>query len=155
MGFAARIGRGVGIDAGNYGAAEKRKLLCDCYSKIGDLAFPDGQATEIVLVTKIMLGVFGCVPAFDGLFTSAFRNVYEGQNGCAFRSFNDAALQSLGRFYEEHRSIIDRLAKETRLFDFATGKETNTYYTKAKIIDMIGFQAGQNKRLASKARTGR
>lgn len=144
------LGAVWGMDADNYGATEKRRLLRRCYSKIRELALPDGQAKDIVLVTKIMLGVFGCIPAFDGLFTGAFRNIYGAQKGCAFRSFNDPALEALGHFYEEHRGVIDRLAKETRFFDYATGKETDTCYTKAKIIDMIGFQAGQNQRSAGK-----
>jgi hypothetical protein len=32
------------------------------------------------------------------------------------------------------------------IFDFTTGKETQRKYTKAKIIDMICFIEGQNKK---------
>jgi hypothetical protein len=91
-----------------------------------------------------MLGVFGCVPAFDDLFTSTFRNLYR-EDGCAFRSFNHDALLKLADFYKNHSDTIAELAKETKTLDFETGKSTRRNYKQAKIIDMIGFQEGKNK----------
>ena len=40
------------------------------------------------------------------------------------------------------KSTIDRLSSETYTKDFITGQETKINYTKAKIIDMYGFQLG-------------
>jgi hypothetical protein len=44
------------------------------------------------------------------------------------------------KFYNEHNTQID--AKVIHTFDF-NGTETKRQYTKAKIIDMIGFIKGQ------------
>jgi len=44
------------------------------------------------------------------------------------------------KFYDEHKAHID--AKVIYTFDF-NGTETKRRYTKAKIIDMIGFIKGQ------------
>jgi hypothetical protein len=83
------------------------------------------------LITKIMLGVFGNVPAFDGFFRKGFGT----------HSFSKKSLHSIRRFYEANKSEIDK--SEIYTFDYATGLTTNQKYTKAKIIDMIGFIEGK------------
>jgi hypothetical protein len=32
---------------------------------------------HLVLATKIMMGVFGCIPAYDQYFSSTFRNLFD------------------------------------------------------------------------------
>ena len=77
-----------------------------------------------------MLGVFGNVPAFDNNFRKGF--------GC--HSFGKKNLTMIKKFDDEHKAQID--AKVIYTFDF-NGTETKRQYTKAKIIDMIGFIKGQ------------
>jgi hypothetical protein len=132
------------IDANDYEREGVRDCLINCYKEVRKkVAHNSGQAHR-TLVTKVMLGVFGCVPAFDDLFTSTFRNLYR-EDGCAFRSFNHDALLKLADFYKNHSDTIAELAKETKTLDFETGKSTRRNYKQAKIIDMIGFQEGKNK----------
>jgi hypothetical protein len=133
------------VDVTDYNLPEKRLLLLKCYGKIKELVLPSGQVAYRTLVTKIMLGVFGCVPAFDSLFTETFRTLYGKENGCAFTNFNDRALQKVHDFYANHSSIIDRNAERTKTLDFQTGRITDSSYKRAKIIDMIGFQKAWNK----------
>ena len=98
--------------------------------------------SHLTLVTKILLGVFGCVPAFDTRFTDTMR-AYGHRRGwqCRFRSFNADALECISVFYAEHKKVIDRWAQKTRTFEFRTGQLGKFSYTKAKIVDMIGFEA--------------
>jgi hypothetical protein len=92
------------------------------------------QASEVdasdTLVTKTMLGVFGCVPAFD----LNFRRGFHCQTLCK------RALRRIGEFYEDNRAEIDAVQVPT--WDFLTGDETKRQYSRAKIIDMIFFQEG-------------
>jgi hypothetical protein len=83
-----------------------------------------------ILITKTMLGVFGCVPAFDRYFRSGF--------GC--HSFCKTALTRIGGFYQEKQAEID--AQRIFTLDFITGLDTTRTYPKAKIIDMIFYQVG-------------
>jgi|SRR5579872_2579713 len=83
------------------------------------------------LVTKTMLGVFGCVPAFDRYFRIGF--------GC--HSLCKDALNRIGKSYERNRDKID--AYQIFTLDFITGDDTERQYTKAKIIDMIFFEEGR------------
>lgn len=91
-------------------------------------ALPKGASD--ILVTKIMLGVFGCVPALDTNFT----------NGSGLRTLNRSSLQWLAHFYQANRDVIDRHRIPT--LDFDTGTPTRRLYSRAKVIDMIFFVEG-------------
>ena len=83
------------------------------------------------LISKIMLGVFGNVPAFDDYFSKGF-----GIN----KSLTKDNLQLLKGFYMDYRGEID--SHNIRTIDFYTGNETDRFYTIAKVIDMVGFTEG-------------
>jgi len=83
-----------------------------------------------ILVTKIMLGVFGNVPAFDTNFKKGFQ----------VATFGPKALRKIGAFYQEYAHLIDRYRIPT--LDFVTGKPTQRSYTRAKVIDMACFIEG-------------
>ena len=91
-------------------------------------AFPE-PASDI-LVTKIMLGVFGCVPAFDSYF----------KRGFDVRNFSRSSLDKVGRFYREHADVIE--ANRVPTLDFVSGQPTHRTYSRAKVIDMIFFVEG-------------
>lgn len=84
-----------------------------------------------VLVTKVLLGTMGCVPAFDRNFKKGF--------GCS--TFGPKALQRIGQFYRDHADAIN--AGRERTLDFDTGQPTERRYTRAKVIDMIFFVEGE------------
>jgi hypothetical protein len=114
------------IDAHCYTAANI-ELLRDFER---DLFFKLDSPTE-TLTTKIMLGVFGSVPAFDSRFVKGFPGV---------RRFCKPALEKIAQFYNDHQAIIDKNRLST--IDFNTGKRTHRQYTRAKVIDMIFFIEG-------------
>ncbi|RJP85403.1 MAG: hypothetical protein C4518_16135 [Desulfobacteraceae bacterium] len=116
------------VDADNY-TDENIDLLIKCAGIISDKCGKSNGPTD-TLITKIMLGVFGNVPAFDDYFRKGF--------GC--HSFGKKNLKMIKGFYENHKGQIDAAVIFT--FDFS-GAETERCYTKAKIIDMIGFIKGQ------------
>jgi len=82
------------------------------------------------LTSKIMLGVFGCVPAFDRYFKSGF----------GATTFSDGSLRRIGDFYREHASVIEAARAPT--LDFQTGGQTKWRYTGAKVVDMVFFIEG-------------
>lgn len=84
-----------------------------------------------VLLTKVLLGTMGCVPAFDRYFKKGFR--------CS--RFGPKALWRIGQFYQEHAEAIE--AGRERSLDFDTGQRTQRRYTQAKGIDMIFFVEGE------------
>ena len=99
-------------------------------------AFGHRKGVTSTLATKVMLGVFGNVPAFDTYFRAGFRAA----------TFGPKAFGRLGRFYAEHTDTIERHRIPT--LDFHTGEQTLRQYSRAKIIDMIFFIEGGGSGLA-------
>lgn len=82
------------------------------------------------LVTKIMLGVFGNVPAFDTNFKQGFK----------VSTFGPKALRKISRFFQENAQVID--AHRVKTLGFINGEHTQRSYTRAKVIDMAFFIEG-------------
>ena len=127
------------IDVDNY-TDQNIQTIITIYKEIKDRLIINGNA-DLTLITKILLGVFGFVPAFDNYFSNAFREIANGQ--CGFRKVNTKSLTCIKKFYEANKRSIDDLSKQTFTTDFATGQKTGINYPKAKIIDMYGFTIGQ------------
>lgn len=114
---------------------ERLELIMEWTPKIQEALHPkgwkvyEGVASDI-LVTKILLGVFGCVPAFDTYFKKGF----------GVSTFSKGSLRKVGMFYADHAQEIEGLRQPT--IDFATGMPSEILYTRAKVIDMAFFVAG-------------
>ncbi|MCO5723223.1 hypothetical protein [Robiginitalea marina] len=128
----------------------------DCYSRSNILIIQEvyqeiksriimNDNADLTLITKILLGVFGFIPAFDNYFCEFFRTISDGK--CGFRRVNEKSLLLIQKFYESNQATIDRLSSQTYTTDFITGQKTSIKYPKAKIIDMYGFIAGQKPTL--------
>jgi hypothetical protein len=112
---------------------------CNCYSDVvieqlmktrkAMLLEIDSDMSDI-LVTKIMLGVFGNVPAFDANFKRGFSST----------RFGPKALRKIGTFYKANEQSIER--KRVMTLDFGSGDVTSRAYTRAKVIDMLFFYRG-------------
>lgn len=97
--------------------------------------------TTETLVTKVLLGVFGCVPAFDTQFRSGFKE-YCNSIGERSSPCNPNALSKLWTFYSKNQAKIDAWSNRIRTLDFQMERKTRRPYPKAKIIDMIFFIEG-------------
>ena len=129
------------IDVDDYDNQTINKII-KVYDEIKRRLILNGNA-DLTLVTKVLLGVFGFIPAFDNFFCNTFRYIYKGK--CGFRRVNENSLNRIKDFYDNNKVIIDKLSNETFTIDFYSGEKTSIKYTKAKIIDMYGFTVGLNK----------
>jgi len=118
------------IDADCYNK-ENIKLILNCKKQVYNALGKENKPSN-TLITKIMLGVFGNVPAFD-------INV---KKSLKLNSLNEKSLLKIKDFYEKNSKIIDSYKIYT--YDFLTSKETDITYTKAKLVDMYGFIDGMN-----------
>ena len=85
------------------------------------------------LVTKILLGTLGCVPAYDRYFIDGMR-----KSGIRYSRLSEGNL----------KSVVDYYQKNQRKFDGAQQviyEKSNIFYPPMKLVDMyfweIGFQA--------------
>jgi hypothetical protein len=98
---------------------ELASTICEAQPRMSD-----------TLVTKVMLGVFGNVPAFDANF----------KRGCRVATFGPKSLRKIGRFFHEYADVIN--AHRVPTLDFTSGNHTQRAYTRAKVIDMAFFIEG-------------
>jgi hypothetical protein len=90
---------------------------------------PANVPTE-TLVTKVILGVFGSVPAFDTFFKRGFRTVTDKAVKMDLQT-----LRTIRDFYAANADAVDQ--QRARTLDFASGRPTPLLYTRAKVIDMV------------------
>ena len=140
--YIARLDKSVwDIDVDKYD--EKNiQIIIKIYKDIKSLLINKNNS-DLTLITKVLLGVFGFVPAFDNYFCNSFREITNGQ--CGFRKLNEKSISFLKTFYESNKTTIDRLSAETYTTSFSTEQKPTIHYPKAKIIDMYGFTAGRKK----------
>lgn len=123
------------IDVNNYNDNNIDKII-KCKESIICALGSKNSKTWDNKVSKIMLGVFGNIPAYDRYF----KRFLKGKEYC--QTFNVRSLKQIKEFYDDNKVEIDKVDIKTR--DFLTLKETNVCYTKAKLIDMYGFIVGRN-----------
>jgi len=117
------------IDVDNYDE-ENIKLLLNCKQQIIEVLGKENKPSD-TLITKIMLGVFANIPAYDQYFRKSLK----------LHSVNKKSLLKIKKFYNENKETFDSFKIHT--FDFLTSQETDIIYPKAKLIDMYGFMDGQ------------
>ncbi|MBA2853938.1 hypothetical protein HNP89_001916 [Methanococcus maripaludis] len=120
------------IDADCYNE-ENIEILLNCKNQIFDALGKENNPTD-TRITKIMLGVFGNIPAYD-------TNVKN--SSLKLKTMDRDSILKIKDFYEKNSEIID--SYEIYTYDFLTSKETDLKYTKAKLVDMYGFIDGMPK----------
>ena len=90
------------------------------------------QRNQKTIITKIMLGVYGCIPAFDQYVCDTFGTSTTG-------NLSSQNIDSVISTYISHKDLIDSLANSTQLLSFNGSSTVGLSYTPAKIIDMIAF----------------
>jgi hypothetical protein len=126
------------IDADCYSSTNIQRLR-ELANKICT-ALPGVSGTD-TLKTKIMLGVFGSVPAFD----TTFRRGCKEERMVA--TFGERGLKKIAEFYQENETIVN--AYRVRTLDFSGG-HTQRCYTRAKVVDMALSTEGEKQELADK-----
>ena len=114
------------VDAHDYGS-DVQTLIFEVARDLGR-ELPGGRSET--LVTKTMLGVFGCVPAFDRFFRLGFQA----------STFGPKALRGLESYFHANAERID--AHRVATLGFESEELTSQTYTAAKVIDMVFFMEG-------------
>jgi hypothetical protein len=123
------------IDADDY-SSSNIELIMDFWKQLKE-ACPEITMTD-TLASKIMLGVFGCVPAFDTIFKA----------GCDHENisheFAEISLQKLGDFYKDNCVLIEQYRIPTASFSPGlAAPHSSRKPSRAKIIDMAFFMEGK------------
>jgi hypothetical protein len=90
------------------------------------------------LLSKIMLGTLGCVPAYDRYFIDGLKEMEMRHS-----SFNEASLNELFHFIDDNKKEIDLAQKLIKT-------KTQIHYPLMKILDMYFWQIGYDKEVKEK-----
>lgn len=110
-----------------------RKIYREYRNRIrGDKIKKDISET---LITKILLGTMGCVPAYDRFFKDGVRKYKK----IATSSFNSNSIKSLALFYDNKKNYekFEKLREEISNY-------SKIEYPQMKIIDSCFWQIGYN-----------
>ncbi len=90
------------------------------------------------LLSKIMLGSFGCVPAYDRYFVTGLKII-----GMQYRNFDAASLRELFDF-------ADKNYQEVKIAQQNVQDKAGRYYPVMKILDMFFWQVGYDEDINGK-----
>ncbi|WP_448851242.1 hypothetical protein [Corynebacterium sp. 335C] len=123
-----------------YRKAKHREKLLAAQRDVSLALLPNsgGIATA---ASKSLLAVFGCLPGFDGAFSTAMRDMSEDVfPASTFNAPTDEGLEFIAEFYLAHAEEIDGLAERIRVVDVAAGEYTDMPVGRARVIDMFTTQ---------------
>lgn len=115
-----------------------RAQLMKLYDDIADYFWPIrnevagrvvGSQVSQVLITKILLGTLGCVPAYDTFFGIGAEYL-----GLEEKNYNEDSLLELADIYEEHNDRLEEARRGMRTDDLI--------YPQMKLLDMGFWQVG-------------
>jgi hypothetical protein len=131
------------IDIDSYDEASVADVV-EAYRAI-QAALEIGRHRHITLVTKIMIAVFGCIPAYDDYFRRGLRCVLRGHAKVPQDRLTAPSLCSLAAIYQANRDVIDDVHDYSRTVLFDGSGVSSHRLTKAKILDMYCFQLGRQQ----------
>lgn len=91
-----------------------------------------GYPVSPILITKILMGTLGCVPAYDRFFEEGAKYL-----GLEKKSYNEDSLRELADIYEEHNDRLEEVRRGMRVGDLI--------YPQMKLLDMGFWQVGFEK----------
>ncbi len=110
------------------------------YSNVRDSVKEDVVTTGIssTLITKVLMGTLGCVPAYDRYFIDGVKD-----QKISTGNYNIKSILRLVDFYEQNESRLESARSKLKVFDLP--------YPQMKMLDMgfwqIGFEKGTEKGL--------
>lgn len=126
------------INIKEYSKNENRKLLMELVINIGKIYNRVRLSTEnkIVkrgvsntLITKVLMGTMGCVPAYDRYFIKGIKK-YK----VASSNFSEKSILNLMEFYNKNYTRLEKIREKMKI--------GNIKYPQMKVIDMCFWQVG-------------
>ena len=108
------------------------------YQEINDSVSKSKTDVSDTLITKIIMGVFGCVPAYDRYVKYTLKEYGLGTN--TFKTF--MSLRELYELYNEYKNIIDSERSKINSYGFE--------YPYMKVIDIFLWQIGYDDDIEGK-----
>ncbi|HCQ71967.1 MAG TPA: hypothetical protein DIT75_00965 [Rikenellaceae bacterium] len=120
---------------------EKSDQIVKCYDALASCMAIEGATKKDstipsqLLITKIMFGVFSCIPAIDNNVGKYFK-----KRG-SLRSIRKA-VETFGSFYESHKDLLKPRRITTSDWN---GQAYERRFNSVRLLDMFAYSEGQRK----------
>ena len=122
----------LGIECVDIRREPNLELLTNLGDTIKSLYKEAGVSPTDTLITKVLMGTLGCVPAYDRYFIAGIRDQLVAGKGCY--SYGRKSITALADFYVENSEVLERARSGLK----ADGLE----YPQMKMLDMGFWQKG-------------
>lgn len=131
-----------GWDVPDYLRPEVYEHFACAWSELRSALLSEG-GQGLTLVSKVMMGVWGCIPSFDTYFRATFRGLAEDrtERGAWSRAGTEA-LRLLHEVHEQHGEEIEAVRAAYPVWSFTSGGPAARGMTSAKVLDIYGFYEG-------------
>ena len=114
-------------------------FLREHYRKISQK--DEDEKISDILITKILLGTLGCVPAYDNYFTKGFKKFntlgnFSNKEG----KLNEKSLLRLAEFYKKYEKELEEKRENFKIY--INDDNTEIKYPQMKVLDMGFWQIG-------------
>lgn len=106
-----------------------------CYQAISEKLRQKDVNPTLTLVTKIMFGVYSCIPAIDG----NVKEYFEKENGCCPRSI-ETLMARIKRVYEKNQKELNPHSISTVDWN---GDSYRREFNSARLFDMFAYVEGK------------
>ena len=115
------------------------KLLCDLNDKMSaEYGVIRDSVKGVIksnisstLITKVLMGTMGCVPAYDQYFVKGLKKL-----GIASGIFGSESIKEVSKFYMKYEKIFENVRRRIKV------KGSDMLYPQMKILDMGMWQYG-------------
>lgn len=110
---------------------ELNEFISIYYGEVRRSVKPENIKNEIsaTLITKILMGTLGCVPAYDRYFIAGIKNCK-----VTIGTYSIKSVMQLADFYEKYAESLDLIRDKMKVYDLT--------YPQMKILDMGFWQLG-------------
>lgn len=128
-----------GWDVPNYMDPAPQDAFAAAWTDLRTALLPEG-GSSLTLVSKVMMGVWGCIPSFDSYFKSTFKRLSENRSeSAAWNRVDLGTLALLHSFYARHKQEIERIRSSYRVWTYGLESPSSTRMPVAKVLDIYGF----------------
>lgn len=129
----------LGVDVDQYNEDSVLGNLDSAWYAIRDSLLPEGGSAS-TLVSKVMMGVWGCLPSYDTYFVRTMRHLAGEQKIRGLRGVSHESLLFLHEIWKAHEEEIEAVRHSNPPWTFQAGTPGARPMTRAKVLDIFGFQ---------------
>lgn len=134
-----------GWDIETYNDDERYQAYDTAWRELREALLPEGGRAR-VLLSKLMMGVWGCIPAVDTYFLATLEGLSKSrEERLSWRKGNRDTLARYQSILNQHEVEIEEARDIYRIHSFDGAVQEDLRLPQAKVIDIFGFYTAWTK----------